>query len=75
MFAIQKPIFLCLNYEKGTSFLDFIQVIWHGLKLDFCTAAYFCFIPIIICLVNGLKTLPINKILRIYNIVLGVFIS
>lgn len=75
MFAIQKPIFLCLNYEKGTSFLDFLQVIWHGLKLDFCTSAYFCFIPIIICLVNGLKTLPINKILRIYNIVLGVFIS
>ncbi|MEE3413163.1 MAG: sulfatase-like hydrolase/transferase, partial [Bacteroidales bacterium] len=75
MFAIQKPIFLCLNYEKGTSFLDFLQVIWHGLKLDFCTSAYFCFIPIIICLVNGLKTLPINKILRIYNIVLGVLIS
>ena len=75
LFVIQKPVFLLFNFEKGTRFWDFLQVIWHGLKLDCCTAAYFCFIPILLCLINIFKNLPLAKIIRVYNIVLGVLVS
>lgn len=75
MFALQKPIFLLFHYEKGVRFVDFLQVIWHGLKLDFCTAAYFCFIPVIICIINIFKSLPFHRIIKVYNIVLGVIVS
>lgn len=68
-FLIQKPVFMLFNYEKGVSFLDFIQVIWHGLKLDFCFAAYFCFIPVLLCLVNVFLSFNLSKTIKIYNIV------
>ncbi|MDO5760308.1 MAG: sulfatase-like hydrolase/transferase [Bacteroidota bacterium] len=75
IFIIQKPVFMLFNYEKGISLLDFFQVIWHGLKLDFCFAAYFCFIPILFCLINVFIRLDLQKIIRVYNIVFIVFIS
>lgn len=74
-FLIQKPVFMLFNYEKGVSFLDFIQVIWYGLKLDFCFAAYFCFIPILLCLVNVFFSLNLSKIIKVYNIVFSIVVA
>lgn len=55
--------------------MDFIQVIWHGLKLDFCFAAYFCFIPILLCLINVFYSFDIQKIIKLYNLVLCILIA
>lgn len=68
--AIQKPIFMLFNSTESLSFVDYISVISHGLKLDICATAYFLFIPILILIVSFFVRFNYHKVLFYYNLVL-----
>lgn len=75
MFAIQKPIFMLFNYQDGLSIADFFDVILHGLKLDFCFAAYIVAIPLLLIIIHGIVAFNLRKILFIYHIIFSILIS
>ncbi|MGP1515074.1 MAG: LTA synthase family protein [Bacteroidales bacterium] len=75
MFVIQKPLFMLFNHINGVTLTDYINVIYHGFKLDFCFAAYFLFFPILLLLIRVLFVYNIQKILLVYNTILGAIIS
>ena len=54
LFILQKPLFM-LWYRgafSGVSVIDYLQVIWHGLPLDFSLAGYLTVIPCIFLIVR-----------------------
>ena len=52
LMALQKPIFLLYYAEQAAqhSFGEWMQVIWHGLKLDMTVAGYITALPILLTL-------------------------
>ncbi len=49
LFAIQKPVFMLYQHTLSLSvpFWDYLQVMWHGLKLDCTMAGYLTVIPLL----------------------------
>ncbi len=54
MMALQKPLFLAYYAEQAAqaSFGEWVQVVWHGLKLDMTVAGYITALPILFLLIN-----------------------
>ena len=78
LFVCQKPLFMLYNeaMEKGLSFNDFCQVMFHGMSLDATTAGYLTAFPFLCILVSiWLKKFPLRKILLPYYIVISILIS
>lgn len=40
VFIVQKLLFLLLTWQEGTSGTDCLEVVLHGLKLDYAVTAY-----------------------------------
>lgn len=60
LMALQKPVFL-LYYAAEASqstFGEWMQVVWHGLKLDMTVAGYITALPILFLLVNLWVSIP-----------------
>ncbi len=74
-FVVQKPLFMLFNPIKGVKFSDFLAVITHGLKLDWCFAAYFVFIPVLIFVLHIFISFDLKKILKIYNTIILALLS
>lgn len=57
LFVLQKPIFILFNHElyESASLRDCIDVIYHGLPLDFSIAGYISIIPGILLIINQWK--------------------
>jgi len=51
---VQKPVFMLYHYDQSLSFsaLDWLLVMWHGLKLDAAVAAYLTLIPLLFTLAS-----------------------
>ena len=78
LFVCQKPLFVLYNeaIDKGLSFNDFCQVMFHGMSLDATTAGYLTAFPFLCILVSiWLKKFPLRKILLPYYIVISILIS
>lgn len=78
LFVCQKPLFMLYNeaIDKGLSFNDFCQVMFHGMSLDATTAGYLAAFPFLCILVSiWLKKFPLRKILLPYYIVISILIS
>ena len=78
LFVCQKPLFMLYNeaIDKGLSFNDFCQVMFHGMSLDATTAGYLTAFPFLCILVSiWLKKFPLRKILLPYYIVISILIS
>lgn len=78
VFIIQKPAFMLYNHAlaAGSSFIDYLMVILHGLKLDLTVAGYLTCIPLLLILASA--WLPgdwLKKTLKIYFIMAAVIIS
>ena len=54
VFAIQKPLFMLYNapVDSGYSLMDYLQVMAHGMKLDFTVAGYLTVIPLLCALIS-----------------------
>jgi len=74
-FIIQKPLFMLFNSTNNLVFIDWIEVIINGSKLDFCLSAYFLAIPILLLIVRLFVKYNIQKILFIYNLVLQIIVA
>lgn len=69
VFVIQKPAFMFYNsaLAEGCTFTDWMQVIWHGLKLDCTIAGYLTAIPLLLTLISvWLPGLWLKKVLQYY---------
>lgn len=75
MFMIQKPLFMLFNPVENSSPSDWFNVMIHGFKLDFCFAAYFLFLPVVMFIVRVFVQYNIKKVLRVYNLVLAVVVA
>ncbi|MDR1725376.1 MAG: LTA synthase family protein [Bacteroidales bacterium] len=61
---------------KEANFSDYFEVIWHGLSLDITTSAYLSAVPLLIIIIAvWIKIFNVKKILKIYCIILSVFIA
>lgn len=76
-FAVGKMGFMAYNTDlQPHSMWDFLNVWFHGLMQDMCTAALFLIIPAILyCCALKWKQLPIRKILIPYYILAGTVIA
>ena len=53
-FMLQKPLFMLFHYDlfDKVSFMDWIQVMYHGLSLDISVASYILVLPVFVALVT-----------------------
>lgn len=54
MFMLQKPLFMLFHYNlfEKASFIDWMQVIYHGIPLDLSVASYILALPVFVALVT-----------------------
>lgn len=78
IFAIQKPTFLLYHHKIASnySYLEFIQVILNGLKLDVTMASYLTAIPLLLTLFSiWLTGRKMHTILKVYFAVVGLLVA
>ena len=78
VFAIQKPLFLLYHHEMAAnhSSWEFLQVIFHGLKLDITMAGYLTAIPLLLTLVSIWFTgKKMHTFLKVYFAVITTLVS
>ena len=78
LLALQKPVFLLYHWTQSaeTSFGECLQVIWHGLSMDFSIAGYFTIIPLLLLLVSVFFSgKPFGTILKVYFLIISILIS
>ena len=73
-FLLQKPVFMLYNgaCEKGTAFIDYLRVLFHGFTLDAATTGYLTAIPwlAILCSI-WFRRFPLKKILIGYYVLIS----
>lgn len=73
-FLLQKPVFMLYNgaCEKGTAFIDYLRVLFHGFTLDAATTGYLTAIPwlTILCSI-WFRRFPLKKILIGYYVLIS----
>lgn len=54
LFAVQKPVFMLYHgaFATGYGFEDFVNVMFHGLKLDCTVSGYLTVIPLLFALIS-----------------------
>lgn len=75
---IQKPFFMLYNAasESGYSWIDYLQVMQHGLKLDMTVAGYFTVIPLLLALLSvAFPGKYIQTILKGYFVLIAIVIA
>jgi phosphoglycerol transferase MdoB-like AlkP superfamily enzyme len=78
IFIVMKPIFMIYNHSiyHSASFIDYLQVVWHGLPLDFSVAGYFTVIPALILIVSVWTRPSITtRIQKVYFLFIAILIS
>lgn len=78
IFLIQKPLFMIYYHDiyRGTSILDWLAVIGHGLQLDASMAGYLTLLPGIILIVSlWVKPEIMKAVSKIYFVLISVLIS
>lgn len=78
VFMIQKPFFMFYNRSmtEQLTFTDYLEVMWHGLKLDMTVAGYLTVLPLVLVLVSTwLNKEWLTKILKGYFVVTALIIA
>lgn len=76
VFLIQKPFFLLFNREiKHASWLDFLEVMYHGLSLDASVAGYLTALPFLALLSTVWIRFSIKRMLCYYVRFMAVLIA
>lgn len=73
LFVLQKVVFVLYNggMAGDFSFVAFLEVLWHGLKLDITTACYLMVLPMLLVLVGFFVWLPLRRILVPYYVLVA----
>lgn len=78
IFAIQKPLFLLYHYNlaKDHSFVELLQVVGNGLKLDATMSGYLTALPLLFTILSiWVNPQTIRTILRYYFAFMGVLVA
>ena len=78
VFVIQKPVFMYFQHAlvEGCGFMDYLQVMLHGLLLDCTMAGYLTVIPLLLTLVSvWIQGEWLKKVLRTYFLVIGILVA
>ncbi len=78
IFVIQKPLFLLYHHDIAVnhSLLEYLQVIFNGLKLDITMAGYLTAIPLLLTLVSiWFSGEKMHNVMKVYFAVIGVFVA
>lgn len=78
VFAIQKPVFMLYNHAMadGVRFVDWLLVVWHGLKLDCTIAGYLTAFPLLCVLLSVWLHGPwLKRILRGYFLLMAILVA
>jgi len=70
IFILQKLMFMTFNFHESSqlTFIDWMRVIWNGLRLDLSAGAYLMVIPVLIMIfLSFLKIRYLIKGLLFYN--------
>ncbi len=70
IFILQKLMFMIFNYKESfqLGFIDWLGVIWHGLRLDLSAGAYLMLTPVLIMTLLSFFEFSITRnFLKIYN--------
>ena len=72
VFVLMKPAFMLFNgfAERGFAALDFFEVLYHGLPLDFATAGYIASVPWLLALAGVWVRIP--GLRKVYLVYLGI---
>ncbi len=69
-FLLQKTVFMLCNAVKDYSFTDYLQVMWHGARLDATVAAWLTVLPLVFVFASiWYRHFPARKILTFYYII------
>jgi len=77
-FILFKILFLLINFSNTSTlgFEDIVGVFWHGAKMDLSVAGYFSMLPgVLLALIPFIKPRLIEKIIRIYTLVLLILLT
>lgn len=77
-FILQKPCFMLYNdaLGRGVSFVDYMQVMWHGASLDAATTGYLVALPWLVVLLSiWFRRFPLRKVLVLYYIIVCLLVS
>ena len=74
IFVLQKVAFMFYNNSlaKGIPFCAFLDVLWHGLKLDITTTCYLMAIPVLLTWIGCFVSLPMRRILVPYYVLISI---
>ncbi|MBR2161476.1 MAG: LTA synthase family protein, partial [Bacteroidaceae bacterium] len=78
VFALQKPVFMAYYHSlyAETSAADWLQVIWHGLPLDFSLAGYLTALPALLLIISVWTVGAwLRKTARTYFIIMALVVS
>ncbi|MDH6305423.1 phosphoglycerol transferase MdoB-like AlkP superfamily enzyme [Parabacteroides sp. PF5-5] len=78
VFAIQKPVFMLYHSNLATdcTWIDWLKVVLHGLKLDCTMAGYLTVIPLLCTLVSvWMPGAYLRKILNVYFAVMATLVA
>ncbi len=73
VFLFQKVVFMLYNYTESfaLSFGDWFRVLWHGLRLDLSTAAYFTLVPLLLLtMFTFISNRFVKSIVSVYSYIL-----
>ena len=78
VFAMQKPLFLLYHYKIAAnySFLEFLQVILNGLKLDITMAGYITAIPLLLTMISiWFSGDKMRAVLKVYFAIIAIAVA
>ncbi|TGX82473.1 alkaline phosphatase family protein [Palleniella muris] len=82
VFIVQKLLFLLLTWQEGTSGTDCLEVVLHGLKLDYAVTAYTLVLPFLAIMATAFlpascerKEEGLRHFLRIYYAVIAILFA
>lgn len=78
VFLIQKPGFMLYHPDltEGVTGLEWLQVMWHGLKLDMTVAGYLSCVPLLFVLISvWLPGAWLKKTLKVYYLIASLTVA
>ena len=78
LMVVQKPLFMAYHHDLYTdvSWMDWLQVVWHGLVIDRSLAAYFTVIPGFLLVLSAWSSAKwLHRVWRGYHVLISMLIG
>lgn len=70
--TVYRVLFLAVNgADEGYTPADFLDVAWHGMRLDLAVAGYFTALPLLLTTVSIFIRIPLRRFYIVYNSIIA----